>query len=136
MRLDTFLSEAKKKAGIPKSKGKKYSFGIKDDPKGWYQNPGMMGEVWAKESLDRVEEIINTYSKTKLQKWVIEQIWGTPAEVKKAKHSWHRFATHYTKKDAMLLQYVLRRVDKYKNNMASLLYDVYHKQGIMKAEES
>ena len=122
MRLKTYISEAKKKKakkkGIPKAKGKKYSFSVKSDPNDWYQKPEMMGHRWAIESLDRVEEIINTYSKTKLQKWVISQVWGTPEELKKEKYTWNTFATHYTKKDAMLLQFTLRRLDKYKKNMS------------------
>lgn len=138
MRLQTYIKEAKKKkGGIPKAKGKKYSFAEKNDPDGWYQNPGMMGEVWAKEGLDRVEGILNTYSKSKLQKWVIAQIWGTPQEIKTKKFSWHTFSTHYTKKDAMLLQYTLRRVDKFqKTGMAALLYDVSKKKGVLKDELS
>ncbi len=138
MRLTDYLTEVKKKKpkkkGIPKAKGKKYSFAIKNDPDDWYQKPEMMGHRWAIESLDKVEEIINTYSKTKLQKWVISQVWGTPEELKKTKYTWHTFATNYTKKDAMLLQFTLRRVDKYKKNMADLLNDVSNKTGVLKSE--
>ena len=61
MRLTTYLTEVKKKKakkkGIPKAKGKKYSFGVKSDPNDWYMKPEMMGHRWAIESLDRVEEI-------------------------------------------------------------------------------
>ena len=138
MRLKTYISEAKKKKAkkkaIPKAKGKKYSFSVKSDPNDWYQKPEMMGHRWAIESLDRVEEIINTYSKTKLQKWVISQVWGTPEEIKKEKYTWNTFSTHYTKKDAMLLQFTLRRLDKYKKNMSDLLYDISNKTGVMKNE--
>jgi len=141
MRLTDYLTEVKKKKakkkGIPKAKGKKYSFGIKSDPNDWYQKPEMMGHRWAIESLDRVEEIMNTYSKSKLQKWVIAQVWGTPEEIKKiglkkTEYTWHTFATNYTKKDAMLLQYTLRRVDKYKKNMSDLMYDISNKTGTLK----
>ena len=73
--IDKYLIEAKKL--IPKVRGKgKYNFGIKHDPEGWYQNPSMMGHHWAKESLDRVEAVINTYSKSKLQKWIVDNVFG------------------------------------------------------------
>ena len=137
MRRTTYLTEVKKKKakkkGIPKAKGKKYSFAVKSDPNDWYMKPEMMGHRWAIESLDRVEEIINTYSKSKLQKWLITQVWGTPQELKSNKEwTWHTFSTFYTKKDAMLLQFTLRKLDKYKKNMSDLLHDVANKTGVLK----
>lgn len=134
--IDKYIGEAKKKSGaIPRVKGGKgrYHFGIKFDPNGWYQKPEMAGHNWAKESLDALENVINTYSKTALQKWVIEFAYGTPQEMKKEKQSWHFFANNVTKKDIATLQFVLRRVDKAKKGgMYALKSNVDRKSSLLK----
>jgi hypothetical protein len=129
--IDKYLGEAK----IPKVKGKgKYNFGIKNDPEGWYQKPEMMGHRWAKESLDRLENVLNTYSKTKLQKWIIDVVFGTPSEINKTKHEWHYFANNITKKDVANLQFALRRVDSsVKDGMYALLSSIEKKSGMLKS---
>ena len=133
-KFDKFMVEAKKKP-IPKVKGKgKYNFGIKYDPEGWYQKPEMMGHRWARESLDSLEAVMNTYSKSKLQKYVLDNVFGTPAKISKEKNDWHYFANHITKKDIANLQFVLRRIDSsIKGGMYSLLRSIEKKSSMLKS---
>lgn len=136
--LERYLGEAKKKkkpTTIPKMKGKgKYHFGIKNDPDGWYHKPEMMGHRWSAETVDALEVVLNTYSKSKMQKWVIDNVYGTPKDLLKIKgeNSWHYF-NNITKKDIAILQWVLRRVDKMKKDYASLLYQFQNKSGLLKS---
>ncbi len=137
--LEKYLPEAKrrktpKKKPIPKVKGKgRYHFGIKMNPDGWYQKPAMMGHRWAAETVDSLEQVLNTYSKSKMQKWIIDTVYGTPADLKKidGENSWHYF-NNITKKDIAILQYVLRRVDSMKKDYAALLRMVDKKSGMLK----
>lgn len=133
--LEKYLGEAKKKKSttIPKMKGKgKYHFGIKNDPDGWYNKPEMMGHRWSAETLDALEAVLNTYSKSKMQKWIIDNVYGTPKDLAKIEYSWHYF-NNVTKKDIAILQFVLRRVDKMKKEYANLLYKVENKSGMLKS---
>ena len=137
--IDKYLGEAKrrkspKKKPIPKVKGKgKYHFGIKMNPDGWYQKPGMMGHHWSIETVDALEKVLNTYSKSKMQKWVITAVYGTPADLKKidGENSWHYF-NNITKKDIATLQFVLRKVDSMKTDYAALLRNINKKGGYLK----
>lgn len=137
MKFKKYLTEAKRKS-IPKVKGKgKYNFAIKFVPDGWYQNPKMAGHSWAKETVDKLEEVLNTYSKSKLQKWVLDNVYGTPQQMARDKYwksedSWH-FFNQTTKKDIANLQYTLRRIDSSKKEgMSALLYRVQDKTGVLK----
>jgi hypothetical protein len=133
--MDKYIGEAKKKKPIPKVKGKgKYNFGIKNNPDGWYQNPSMMGHRWSAETLDALEVVLNTYSKSKMQKWIINNVYGTPADLKKidGENSWHYF-NNITKKDIATLQFVLRKVDSMKKDYNALLSNVSRKTGMLKS---
>lgn len=136
--LEKYIGEAKRKApkkkAIPKVKGKgKYSFGIKNDPEGWYQKPKMMGHRWSKETVDSLEKVLNTYSKSKQQKWIIGSVYGTPQDLKKidGENSWHYF-NNIAKKDIAILQFVLRKADSMKADYAALLRNVEKKTGMLK----
>jgi hypothetical protein len=137
--IDKYLGEARKKKTvkkkpIPRVKGKgKYFFGIKSNPKGWYQKPEMMGHRWSAETLDSLEQVLNTYSKSKAQKWLIDTVYGTPADLKKidGENSWHYF-NNITKKDIANLQFVLRKVDSMKSDYAALLSMINRKSGMLK----
>lgn len=137
--LEKYIGEAKrkkapKKKAIPKVKGKgKYHFGIKKDPEGWYQQPKMMGHRWSKETVDALEKVLNTYSKSKQQKWIINSVYGSPQDVAKidGENSWHYF-NNITKKDIAILQFVLRKADSMKSDYAALLRNVGSKTGMLK----
>ena len=132
--VEKYLGEkrkAPKKKTIPKVKGKgKYNFGIKKDPDGWYHKPEMMGHRWSRETVDALENVLNTYSKSKIQKWIIDNVYGTPADLAKI-DSWHYF-NNIAKKDIAILQFVLRKADTMKKDYASLLGNVEKKTGMLK----
>ena len=129
--VEKYLGEA-----IPKVKGGKgrYQFGIKSDPNEWYQKPEMMGHRWAIETLDKLESVLNTYSKSALQKWFIDKVFGTPQKLQREKQSWHYFANNVTKKDIANIQYVLRRLDQAKKQgIYALLTNIDRKSSMAKS---
>lgn len=111
---------------------KTYDFSIKKDEEGWYLKPQMMGHKWNAPIVDSLEDLLNTYNKSVLQKWIIKIVYGTPEEINN-KTDWH-FFNNITKKDLASLQYVLRRVDKAKSEgMYNLLWWLYRKSGLLKS---
>lgn len=67
----------------------------------WYKEGGMMGFVWAKETLQELEKVINKYNNTKFQKFIIAN------SIKIDTDDWHYFS-NTSKKDVRLLTYVLK----------------------------
>lgn len=99
---------------------------LKSDKKSWYYKPGMMGEIWAKEKVDMIETVCAKYAKTKLQKFIIKNSFDFE------RTDWNYFQVHLSKKYVGLVRNMCRQVDKYKKNMASLLYQLNRKEGVLK----
>jgi len=78
---------------------------IKKDPESWYNEPKMMGHVWAKETLDMIERIANKYGASDWQKYIISNVFDFNVS---GERTWNIFSTHISKKYLSHIQYVLR----------------------------
>jgi len=98
---------------------------IHNDKKSFYNKPGMVGETMAKNMVDAVEALATKYRKSKMQKWLFDEIFD-----ENENYDWHKFVTHYSKKDLSRLRYALIRIDKMKP--INLLYDIYDRSSMLK----
>jgi hypothetical protein len=107
-----------------------YSYNnIKKDPKGWYQEPGMLGHRWAKETLESIERIVNKYGSSDWQKYIISNCFNFDI---KGQDTWHVFTNHFSKKYLAHIQFVLRNGGKM--SALQLLWWRSQKSGYLKDE--
>jgi len=98
---------------------------VHKDKGGFYNNPEMVGETMAKEMVDMIENVAVKYRKSKMQKWLFDEIWD-----ENGNYDWHHFQTYYSKKDLSRLQFALKRIDKLEP--VELLHQINSRSGMLK----